>query len=290
MTLAWGFSWPVTVVGLRYCDPMLLASLRCVLGGSLIYLWTLRGTEQERYDRKGLQTALVVGSFWVGIPTALSVWALQYISGGLGAILQSTVPFFIAFFAHFYLGQNQLNVGKIAGMVLGFIGIIVLFSDDPTNAENTWALAGGLAVMLSAVSIGFAQSYSLKHFKGKDNVSFNMYLQLFGGLVILPFAFFGGLPRFEVSGELLGVLLFLSLMATAIPFTLYFELFRRVDFVVLSMMAYVIPVVAVAAGILWLGERMSLIDVAGSVLVIVGVLLATQFDLLRAKLFPRSIS
>lgn len=290
MTLAWGFSWPVTVVGLRYCDPMLLASLRCVLGGSLIYLWMLRKPDRERYDRKGLQTALVVGSFWVGIPTALSVWALQYIGGGLGAILQSTVPFFIAFFAHFYLGQNQLNVGKIAGMVLGFIGIIVLFSDDPTDAENVWALAGGLAVVLSAVSIGFAQSYSLKHFKGKDNTSFNMYLQVFGGLVILPFAFFRGLPRFETSGELLGVLFFLSLFATAIPFTMYFELFRRVDFVVLSMMAYVIPVVAVVAGIVWLGERMSLIDVAGSVLVIVGVLLASQFDLLRAKLFPRSIS
>lgn len=290
MTLAWGFSWPVTIVGLRYCDPMLLASLRCVLGGMLITLWVLRKPDRERYHGKDLRTALVVGSFWVGIPTALSVWALQHIGGGLGAILQSTVPFFIAFFAHVYLGQNQLNAGKIGGMVLGFIGIIVLFSDDPLEAGNSWALAGGLAVILSAVSIGFAQSYSLRHFKGEDNTSFNLYLQLFGGLVILPFAFLSGLPRFEATAELIGVLFFLSLIATAIPFTLYFELFRRVDFVVLSMMAYVIPVVAVVAGIVWLGERMSFIDIIGSMLVIIGVLLATQFELLRTKLFPRSIS
>ncbi len=245
---------------------------------------------REAYDARGLAVATITGAFWVGIPTALVVWALQYISGGLGAILQSTVPFFIAFFAHVYLGQSQLKLSKIGGMIIGFLGIIVLFSDDPIEAEHASAYLAGAAVILSAVSIGFAQSFSRKHFRGTNHIIYNVYLQLFGGMVILPFAFVGGLPRLEFTTEFALTLLYLAVIATAIPFTLYFSLYQRVDFVLLSMMAYVIPVVAVVGGIVWLGERLTTVDLAGSVLVLLGVLLATQIDLLRSKLHVRSLS
>lgn len=283
VTLLWGFSWPVTVVGLNYCDPLLLASLRCLLGGAALTLWRARSTKKESFDRRAIAVSAVVGIFWVGVPTALCVWALQYISGGLGAILQSTVPFFVAIVSHFYLKENQLDTAKISGLLIGFLGIIILFSDDDVNAEGLFAMLGGLGIVISSVSIGIAQGISRKHFKGSDLSGFNMYMQLFGGAAILPFAFLSGAPKFVLSTELTLVLLFLSIFATAIPFSLYFELFQRVDIVALSMMAYVIPVVAVVAGIVWLGERLTPTDIAGAALVLLGVLLATQYSYLRAK-------
>ncbi|MBI3587539.1 MAG: DMT family transporter [Ignavibacteriales bacterium] len=290
VTLVWGLSWPVTVVGLKYCDPLLLASLRCLLGGVALALWRARSTKKESFDRKAVAVSAVVGIFWVGVPTALCVWALQYISGGLGAILQSTVPFFVAIVSHFYLKENQLDAAKISGLLIGFLGIIILFSDDQLNAKGLLAIFGGTAVVISSVSNGFAQGISRKHFKGSDQVGFNMYMQLFGGAVILPFAFLRGAPKFVFSTELTLVLLFLSIFATAIPFTLYFELFRRVDIVVLSMLAYVIPVVAVAVGIVWLDERLTPTDIAGATLVLLGVLLATQYSYIRAKFLNSTAS
>ncbi|MBI3578459.1 MAG: DMT family transporter [Ignavibacteriales bacterium] len=285
ITLVWGLSWPFTVVGLKYCDPLLLASLRCLLGGGALALWRKRSATKESFDRKAIAVSAIVGVFWVGVPTALCVWALQYISGGLGAILQSTVPFFVAIVSHFYLKENQLDTAKISGLLIGFLGIIVLFSGDQLNAEGLLAIVGGVAVIIASVSNGFAQGIFRKHFKGSDQVGFNMYMQLFGGIAILPVVFLRDAPKFMVSTELIVVLVFLSIFATAVPFTLYFDLFRRVDIVVLSMMAYVIPVVAVGVGIVWLGERLTPTDIAGSALVLLGVLLATQYSYFRAKFF-----
>ena len=288
ITLVWGLSWPFTIVGLRYADPFLLASLRCFVGAGALYLWRTRSKSKEHFDRRSLRIMFVVGLCWVGIPTALTMWGLLYISGGLGSILQSTIPFFVAIFAFLYLGENRLTPVKTVGLLVGFLGVIVLFSDDPISTENWLTFAGGFAMIVCSASIGFAQAVSRKHFKGRDQVEFNMYMQWFGGIVILPLAFLGGLPRLTFSPELIIALVFLGIFATAIPFTLYFELFQRVDIVILSMMAYVIPLVAVVAGIIWLGEQMTPTDIVGACLVLLGVVLATQYHAVKLKLFPRS--
>lgn len=290
MTLVWGLSWPVTVVGLRYSDPLLMASLRCFLGGVALYLWRRRGRSKEQFNRRTLIVTAIAGAGWVGIPTALTMWALQYISGGLGSILQSTIPFFVAILAFLYLKENRLTAVKILGLLVGFVGIVVLFSDDPINAQTWQTYAAGAALIGGAALIAFAQVFSRKHYKGRDQVGFNMYMQLFGGLVIFPFSFLVGLPRLSFTTEFVLVLVFLGVFATAIPFTLYFEMFQRVDIVVLSMMAYVIPVVAVIAGILWLEEQMTPTDVIGAGLVLVGVVLATQYHSFKARFLSRSIS
>jgi drug/metabolite transporter (DMT)-like permease len=290
LTLVWGLAWPVTVIGLRDCDPLVIASLRCTIGGIALFLWRARSATKEHFDIRTLGMIFIAGTCWVGIPMALTAWALQFITGGLGSVLQSTIPFFVALFAYFMLHESKLSTVKIVGLIIGFIGIIVLFSDDPFEAANWYTFAGGSAVLFSSVTIGFAQPFSRRFFKGRDRIGFNMYVLLFSGLEVLPFCFIGGSPRIVMSTELVLVLLYLGIIATAIPFALYFELFQRIDIVVLSMTAYVIPVVAVVSGILWLGERMTVADIAGSALVLFGVVLTTQYYAVKAKLSSRSIS
>ncbi|MFH0991669.1 MAG: DMT family transporter [bacterium] len=288
LTFIWGFSWPVTIVGLRHCDPILLGSLRCILGGLGLWLWRLRSPKKEHYDAQAIQVAVIVGLLWVGIPMALTIWGLQYISGGLGSILQSTVPFFIAILAHFYLKENQLNIIRIIGLLLGFAGVLVLFSDDSFSTESRNVLLGGLAILFSSVTIGMAQVYARKHFKGHDQIGFGMWMQITAGLIVLPFSWISGVPKFEVTIEMLLALGYLGFIGSALAFTLYFDLLQRVDIVALSMMAYIIPIVAVIAGIIWLGESMSMIDIAGSVLIMAGVVVATQYQLIKSKLIKRS--
>jgi probable blue pigment (indigoidine) exporter len=84
--------------------------------------------------------------------------------------------------------------------------------------------------------------------------------------------------------------LYLGIMASAVPFAVYFALLVRVDVVILSMVGYLIPVVAVTSGIVWFGETMSPTEIAGSVLVLAGVVLATQYDLVRSKILSRKTS
>jgi drug/metabolite transporter (DMT)-like permease len=90
--------------------------------------------------------------------------------------------------------------------------------------------------------------------------------------------------------DLVLAVLYLGIVASAIPFAIYFALLVRVDVVILSMVGYVIPVIAVASGMVLFGERMSTPEIIGSIMVLVGVILATQYDLVKSKILSRQLS
>jgi drug/metabolite transporter (DMT)-like permease len=290
LAIVWGMAWPVAKIGLRDCDPILFASLRSIIGGVFLYFWRSTRKDKEPLDRHAFWVAFISGTCWVGIPMALTSWALLYINVGLGAIIQSTTPFFVAICAYYLLGDKQFSFAKTGGLVVGFLGIVILFSDKPITDFTSMTVLAGFAILIPSVLNGFGQVYARKHFKGKDNYGFMTAILIIAGLETLPFSFLGGMPRMDLTTDLVLATLYLGIVASAIPFAIYFALLVRVDIVVLSMVGYVIPVIAVAAGIVLFGERMSPTEITGSVLVIVGVVLATQYDLVKTKFLSRKTS
>ncbi|TSA16449.1 DMT family transporter [bacterium] len=290
LAVVWGMAWPVAKVGLRDCDPILFASLRSIIGGVFLYFWRSTRKDKEPLGRHTFWVAFISGTCWVGIPMALTSWALLYINAGLGAIIQSTTPFFVAICVYYLLGEKQFTFAKTGGLVIGFLGIVILFSDKPITDVTNLTVIAGFAVLIPSVLNGFGQVYARKHFKGKDQFGFMTAILLIAGLETLPFSFLGGMPRMDLTTSLVLSTLYLAIVASAIPFAVYFALLVRVDIVVLSMVGYVIPVIAVALGIVWLGERMSPTQITGSVLVLTGVVLATQYDLVKTKILSRKTS
>ncbi len=290
LAAAWGLAWPVAKIALQDCDPILLASLRSLVGGVFLYGWRLFRKDKESLDRRTFWVAVLSGTCWVGIPMVMVSWALLYINVGLGSIFQSTTPFFVAISAYYLLGERQFTFAKVGGLVIGFAGVVILFSEKPIVDWTSVTVLGGLAVFVSSLPNGFGQVYARKHFQGKDQFGFMTAILIISGLETLPFSFIGGMPKMDLTLNLVLSTLYLGVMASAVPFAVYFALLVRVDVVILSMVGYLIPVVAVASGIVWFGERMSPTEIAGSVLVLVGVILATQFDLVKSKILSRKTS
>ena len=290
LAVVWGMAWPIAKVGLRDCDPMLFAALRSLIGGIFLYAWRSTRKDREPFDRQTFWVAFISGTCWVGIPMAFISWALLYINVGLGAIIQSTTPFFVAICVYYMLGEKQFTFAKTGGLVIGFLGIVLLFSDKPIFDFTSMAVLAGLAILITSIANGYGQVYARKHFKGKDQYGFMTAILIIAALETLPFSFINGLPRIELTTGLVLSTLYLGIIASAIPFAVYFALLVRVDIVVLSMVGYVIPVIAVASGILWFGESMSPTEITGSVLVLVGVVLATQYDLVKTKFLSRKTS
>lgn len=290
LALVWGLAWPVAKIGLRDCDPFLLASLRSIVGGIFLYVWRLKKTGKEPFDRHTLWVAFISGTCWVGIPMALVSWALLYINIGLGSILQSTTPFFVAICAYFLLGEKQFSFAKIAGLVLGFLGIVLLFSDKPIADFTSVTILASFAILIPSILNGYGQVYARKHFHGKDQFGFMTIILIIAGLESLPFSFLNGMPKVTPTIDLALAVLYLGIVASAIPFAVYFALLVRVDIVILSMVGYVIPVIAVLSGIVMFGERMSPPEIVGSIMVIAGVVLATQYDLVKSKMLSRQTS
>jgi drug/metabolite transporter (DMT)-like permease len=290
LALVWGLAWPAAKIGLRDCDPFLLASLRSIVGGIFLFVWRLQKTDKEQFDRHTLWISFVSGTCWVGIPMALTSWALLYINVGLGSILQSTTPFFVAICAYFLLGERQFSFAKIAGLVLGFLGIVLLFSDKPITDITSVTILAAFAVFIPSILNAYGQVYARKHFHGKDQFGFMTVILIIAGLESLPFSFLNGMPKVTPTIDLVLAVLYLGIVASAIPFAVYFALLVRVDVVILSMVGYVIPVIAVVSGIILFGERMSPPEIVGSIMVLVGVILATQYDLVKYKILSRQTS
>jgi drug/metabolite transporter (DMT)-like permease len=290
LAAAWGLAWPVAKIGLQDCSPILLASLRSLVGGVFLFGWRYFKKDKEPLDRHTLWVAFVSGTLWVGIPMVMVSWALLYINVGLGSIFQSTTPFFVAICAYYLLGDREFTFAKIGGLVIGFAGVVLLFSDKPIVDFASMTVLGGLSVFVSSFPNAFGQVYARKHFKGKDQFGFMTAILIITGLETLPFSFLGGVPRMNLTPNLVLAALYLGIMASAVPFAVYFALLVRVDVVILSMVGYLIPVVAVTSGIVWFGETMSPTEIAGSVLVLAGVVLATQYDLVRSKILSRKTS
>jgi len=290
LALVWGLAWPVAKVGLRDCDPFLFASLRSLVGGIFLYGWRYFKKDKEPFDQHTFRVAFISGTCWVGIPMALTSWALLNINVGLGAIIQSTTPLFVAIFAYYLLSEKQFSFAKIGGLVVGFFGVVVLFSDKPILDFGSLTVLAGLAVLVSSPPNAFGQVYARKHFDGKDQFGFMTAILIIAGLETLPFSFLGGVPKMNLTTNLVLSTLYLGVMASAVPFAVYLALLVRVDVVILSMVGYIIPVIAVAAGIMLFGETMSVEQIIGSILVVVGVILATQYDLVRSKILSRKTS
>jgi drug/metabolite transporter (DMT)-like permease len=290
LALVWGMAWPIAKIGLRDCEPLLFAALRSIIGGVFLGLWRLTRKDRESMDRHTFWIAFISGTAWVGIPMALTNWALLYINVGLGSIIQSTTPFFVAICAYFLLGERQFTFAKIGGLVIGFLGIVVLFSDKPVTDLTSLTVLAGFAILIPSVLNGWGQVYARKHFKGRDQFGFMTAILLISGLETLPFSFLGGTPWVNLTQDFVLSVFYLGIVASAIPFAIYFALLVRVDVVILSMVGYIIPVVAVTSGIVWLGERMSHPEIVGSILVLTGVVLATQFDFVKEKILSRKTS
>jgi drug/metabolite transporter (DMT)-like permease len=279
IALVWGGSWPVSRIGLEHSDLFLLAASRCLIAAGSLWLWIKTTSKQTKVNsphQVPLKVFFVSGATWVGIPTVLMLWALQYVPSGLGSILHSTVPLFVALFSWGMFKEQKITREIIIGVILGFFGIVVMYSNKTMATKDVMEVVGAAAILGASALLSFAQLYSHKHTIDVDPVEFTMKINLIGGLMILPFAFMKGVPFLRLNATMIFVFVFLGIFASALPNVLYVYLYKRIKVVILSMVTYLIPIVAVITAMIVLNETLTTLHIIGAVCILGGVLIATQ--------------
>ena len=203
---------------------------------------------------------------------AVVYWAEQWVPSGLTAMLFATFPLFVAILAPMTLPGERLGARGIAGTVLGFVGVAVIFSED-------FALLGGRevaiasAVMLISPIVSAVANVAVKRWgAGIPPFSITAVPMAIGAAVaaVLALTFERDLP---VTLDLRSVsaLLYLAIAGSAVTFSLYYWLLRNLAATRLSLITYGIPVVAVFLGTVFLDEPLTARMVAGGALVLFGV-------------------
>lgn len=220
---------------------------------------------------------LLNGALTFTISYGLVYWAEQWVPSGLAAVLFATFPLFVAILAHLTLPGERLRSGSLAGILLGFAGVAVLFSEDFSKLGGP-KVAFASAVLLIAPFCSAIANVAVKKWGGGIHpLSISAMPMVFGTLLTVPFAWIteADKPMEWRLGPVLA-LLYLAVVGSSLAFTLYYWLLRRLPATSLSLVNYATPVVAVLVGTLLLDEPFTLRVLLGAALVVVGVAVAVR--------------
>ena len=208
------------------------------------------------------------------IPFTLFNWGEQHIDSALAAILNGTTPLFTIILAHMFIADDRITPGKLAGVLIGFGGLLVLISPSILEGfhATTWGL---LAIATAAACYGIAIVYTRLHLRGLPPLVAPTAQLSLATLYVLPLSLLIDQP-FQMSlpsWAALGSLVVLAVFGTAIAFVVYYRLLKAASATYVSTVTYMIPVVGVILGVMVLNEQLQWNAYAGCTLILAGVMI-----------------
>lgn len=204
-------------------------------------------------------------------------WAEQWVPSGLAAVLFATFPLIMALLAHFVLPGERLTWASGIGILIGFAGVAVIFSEDFRTLLGPQVAFAATVMLLCPVSAAIGSVAVKKWGSGIHPLSTAAVPMLLTGVILGPIAWWTESDRSLVfSGPATFALFYLALVGSAVPFTLYFWLLKRLPATRISLINYAVPVVAVIVGSVVLDEPVTLRVVLGTALVIAGTAVAVR--------------
>jgi drug/metabolite transporter (DMT)-like permease len=268
----WGSTWLFIKIGLVDLPPLTFAGIRFVIAFMILALFIgVRRVPLPRARRDWLLLA-VTGVLSFSLNYGLVFWGEQYISSGLAALLQSTLPAFGLIIAHYYLPGERMTLPKIAGVMMGVIGVGVIFSNQ-LQVSGPDAVWGGAALVLSAFCAAYA-NVLVKAYGLNLQPSVLAAGQMLFGLVPL---FLVGIPlegnplRLHWTTRAVVALFYLAIVGTVVAFLLYYWLVQHMDVTKTMLIALVTPVVAVMLGMVVLHEQLNWRTLVGGLMIISGI-------------------
>ena len=268
----WGSTWLFIKLGLADLPPITFAGIRFVIACTILFsLIRIRRIPLPRARADWILLA-TSGILSFGFNYGLVFWGEQYITSGLAALLQATLPAFGLVFAHFHLPAERLTWTKIGGVVLGVFGVGVVFSNQ-LAVSGRQALAGCVALILSAMFAAYS-NVLVKWFGRHLNPAVLSAGQMLFGLLLLLSV---GIPlegnplKFHWTGMAVIAMFYLAIVGSVIAFLLYYWLVLNMDVTKSMLIALVTPVVAVILGMIVLDEEFGWRTLAGGAMIILGI-------------------
>ena len=277
LILIWSTTWAVIRIGLRGVPPITGVALRFAIAGAvLLALAPVFGVKLGRTPvERRLWIANTLLTF--AVPYGILYWAEQWVPSGLASVLFATFPLLVVLLAHLFLVDERLTLLGSGGVLLGFLGVAVIFSEDFRALGGT-QVARAAAVLLIAPVCAALGSVAVKRWgQGVHPLSISAVPMAITALLMGALALLVEADRpITLDTPSVLSLLYLAIVGSALPFTLYFWLLKHQTATAMSLINYVTPVIAVAIGSLFLDEPFTLRILLGSALVVGGVAVAMR--------------
>jgi drug/metabolite transporter (DMT)-like permease len=279
----WGSTFLAIRVGVREVPPFLLAAMRFLVAGLVLFGWMIARGERSPTGRQWRSAAVLAILIFV-FDYGLLFWAEQRVPSGIAAVMMATIPAFMALSEIIILKTQRLTVRLALALLIGTGGVAVLTSRTLNLGGEPIDRVGAGALVFAAMSFGVSSALARKLPLPPSKVMSSGAQMLAGGVFLaLTAAALGEFRDFHPGAVSRGAwlsLLYLIVPGSIIGFTAYVWLIHRESPTKVGTYAYVNPVVAVLLGYFLAGEALGLRTILGTMFVLISVVVIT---LTRAK-------
>ena len=273
--IIWGTTYLGIRVALEAVPPLLMGGIRWTVAGSLLAVFALlRG---ERLPGLALWPSLALqGLLMLGFGNGFVNWAELYVPSGLAAVTLATSPFWMSGVEALRADGERLSRGALAGLILGFSGILVLVWPDLNLADAAGLnfTLGVIALQVACLGWAIGSSYSKRHPHGSSVFAATAVQMLFGGLMmLLAGTLIGEWPGVHLEGRGLWALAYLMVVGSIGGFVSYVYALQHLPVATVSLYAYANPLIAVVLGALVLNEPFTMRTVVSMAIVFAGMAL-----------------
>ena len=269
LALIWASAFFNIKIATYSYGPITIAFLRILFGAiPVIILCLVKNIKIEAFSKDWIWYASI-GIINLVIPFFLIAYGVQKVQSNLAAILMSSTPISATILAHFFVDKEKINFFKIIGIILGFLGILYLFSDNLLITNSNFFSALMILLGSTFYVIGGILTLKISH---KKNENVTASILIWGTLIICPISLFFEQP-WTLSPRLDSTLslIYLGVFPTGIAWLLRFVILKKNGLVFQSQVAYLIPIFGVILGFLFLDELITSKVLIALVAVILGI-------------------
>lgn len=279
--LIWGSSFLFIRVGVEQMSPFQLVFIRTGIAAIGLNLVLLARGKRLPLTREALIPLALLGLGNTTIPFALITWGEKTVESGLASVLNATTPLFTLVIAHFTLADERITAQKLIGLVIGFIGVIVLASRSlDAGQATTNSLVGQLAVIGGALFYAIFIVYSRKVIRNQFeplmiSTGAMTFAALSAGLGMIAAPALGGqaaVPLVALRTDVLLAGLMLGVLNTFVAYLMFYWIIQQLGSARASMVTYVIPAVGLTLGAFVLGESIDARLLVGAALILMGII------------------
>jgi drug/metabolite transporter (DMT)-like permease len=273
--LVWGSSFLFSKIAVANLPPALFSGIRFATAGTLLALiariwgggsWPARPIEWRH--------VIITGFFMVLVSNGLNMWAIQFLPSNQSALLNSTPAFWIAGLGVFGKRGHPLTRWAVLGLVIGFLGVVLMMI--PKGFPSTQSLLAQAGVLTGCLSWSLGTLYYRSIDTHLSSLMFMALQMLMGGLMLLGVGFVhGDAARWVPDTSGLIALFYLTFVSSCVAYTAYGWLSLKAPPALIGTYGYVNPAVASFLGWQFLHEHLSGTQLAGMVIIIVGVSMLT---------------
>lgn len=280
LALIWGSSYLFIRIGVEQMTPLQLVFMRTGIAALGLNLVIYSQGKRLPTDRRGARDLLFLGIVNTVFPFALITWGEQHIESGLASVLQGTTALFSLVIAHFAFVDERITWPKVLGLLIGFLGVVVLASRssgaEVSNRSALFHLLGQLAIVGSSLCYATGGAYSRKAMQNRLDPlvvsagAMTVAAVITGLLAYLAPLWGGAAPVAwgELTPRVLSAGLVLGIANTFVAYLLFYPLIVALGAARTAMITYVLPVVGLLLGAIFLAESVDSRLLVGAILIL----------------------